>query len=112
MPVALSDVDVTIQGDMALATATAVVTDDKGTELSRETITAEVNKDLRADDPKRRGLKVDAKDRLAQLLAEQANAAEAKAAVKSAETAPFADLQALTEARITHLAKADVREVL
>lgn len=112
MPVALSDVDVTIQGDMALATATAVVTDDKGTELSRESITAQVNKNLRADDPKRRGLKLDAKERLAQLLAEQANAAETKATAKSDETSPFADLQMLTKARITNLAKSAEREVL
>jgi len=112
MPVALSDVDVTIQGDMALATATAVVTDDKGTELSRESITAQVNKNLRADDPKRRGLKLDAKERLAQLLAEQANAAETKATAKSDGTSPFADLQMLTEARITNLAKSAEREVL
>jgi len=112
MPVALADVTVTIQGDDAVATATAIVTDDKGVELSREIIGAEVNKDLRADDRRRRGLKVDAKDRLAQLLAEQADAAEAKATAKADEASPFADLRALTEARITHLAKADVREVL
>lgn len=110
MPVALSDVVVAIRGDDAVATATAVVTDDKGTELSRESITAQVNKNLRADDPKRRGLKLDAKERLVQLLAEQADAVEAKATAKAAEVSDFADIKARTEALITRLTPA-AREV-
>lgn len=111
MPVKLADCTVQIQGDMAVATATAIVVDDKGAELSRETVTAQVNKDLRADDPARRGLRVDAKDRLAELLAAQADAAEAKVIAKAAEVTDFSDVQTLAETRITRLAKLSAEPV-
>lgn len=105
MPVELVDCVVQINGDMAVATATAIVTDAKGVELSRQTVTAEVNKNLRADDPKRRGLKVDAQDRLAQLLAEKADALEVGDVAKAAEVADFANVKTLATAKLARPAK-------
>ena len=117
MPVELTDCAVQINGDMAVASAVAIVTDEKGAELSRQTVTAEVNKDLRADDERRRGLRVDAKERLAQLLAEKADALEVADVVKSVEVADFSDVQTLATAKLARPAKplavepAPVREV-
>lgn len=105
MPVELTDCAVQINGDMAVAVATAIVTDAKGAEISRQTVTAEVNKNLRADDPNRRGLKVDARDRLAELIAEKANALELVDVAKAAEVADFSDVQERATAKLTRPAK-------
>lgn len=89
MPFAVEAVTVTIQGDDAVGSAVCVITDEKGAELAREAITARVNHNLRADDPNRRGLKVDARDRLQQLLAEEAAAAATRVLVDALPAAKF-----------------------
>lgn len=93
MPFAVSDVTVTIQGDDAVGSATCVVTDEKGAELAREAITARVNHNLRADDPNRRGLKVDAATRLQQLLAEEAAAVATRVLVAALPLPKFDGLE-------------------
>lgn len=98
MPVTLVDTQATVQGDMLVATATAVIINATGTELGRVPVTAQVNKDLSANDPNRRGLKVNAKPRLRQLLKEAAIAAAAQVKAQVAEAAKVTDLAALVQA--------------
>lgn len=105
MPFAIAEgsTAVTIQGDYAVAEAVCVVTDDAGTELAREPITARVNHGLRADDPNRRGMQVDARDRLQQLLAEEAATVATRVLTEAVPLAKFdgleKELAALVEAR-------------
>lgn len=95
MPVSFAD-DMTIEraGEDAVATVTVVVTDDLGTELGRRAISARVNAFLRADDPNRRGMQVDAPVRLQQLLNEEAEAAGKAVAEAAVPLARFATLAA------------------
>lgn len=93
MPVAFgSDMKIERAGDDAVATVTVIVTDDKGAELGRRQVSARVNAFLRADDPNRRGLQVDADVRLQQLLGEAAEAAGKAVAEEAVPLARFAAL--------------------
>lgn len=93
MPVSFAgDMTVTRAGDDAVATVTVIVTDDKGAELGRRPISARVNAFLRADDPNRRGMQVDAPVRLQQLLNEEAEAAGKAVAEEAVPLARFATL--------------------
>lgn len=87
-----TDLQTVIQGTDAVASVTVIVTDDKAVELGREVITASVNASLSATDPARRGLKVDAADRLRDLLAAEAERVGARIAAENAPLAKFADL--------------------
>ena len=88
MPWTVGTPTVHIAGDDATASAEVIVTDEKGAEVGRQTASARCNRHLRADDPNRRGMAVDADDRLAQLLAEDAARLAAQVLI---EQAPFAD---------------------
>ena len=101
MPFSVETVTTRIQGDDAIASGVCIVTDEAGTELARETITARANHNLRADDPNRRGMRVDAAERLQQLLAEEAAAVAAKALV---EALPLAKFEGLAEGVATLVA--------
>jgi hypothetical protein len=92
MPTKLEGFSVALAGADAVATAAVVVTDDKGVEISRKTVTAQVNAALRATDADRRGLKIDARDRLKALVLEQVAEAEGEATKVAEPLEHFAGL--------------------
>jgi len=88
MPVTFDEKTLTVtpSGETdAVGSVDVVVTDKSGLiELGRRTVTATVNRYLRADDPERRGMKVDATVRLRELLQAEAERVVGEVALEAA----------------------------